>query len=56
VERLAKLSDTMPDVLRITEWKDQPIPVPIVKERYYGDEDEGSGEGERHRARSVLID
>ena len=55
-ERLIKLSGSMPYVLRITEWKDKPIPVLIVKERHYRDEDERSDEGERHRARPVLID
>jgi hypothetical protein len=55
-ERLAGLNGSMPYVLRITEWKDKPIPVLIVKKRHYQDESERTGEGERRRARSILID
>ena len=55
-ERLAKLGNQTPYLLRISEWKNTPIPVLIAKERHYRDEDPRSAEGERRRARAVLID
>jgi hypothetical protein len=35
-ERLARVWRRMPFVLRITEWKDMPVPVLVVKERHSG--------------------
>jgi hypothetical protein len=57
-ERLSKLTGKAPFVLRITEWKEKPIPVLVVKERHYRDEDESArgADGERPRARPVLIE
>lgn len=57
-ERLAKLNAKAPFVLRITEWKDKPIPVLVIKERQFRD-DEGDvrdAEGQRRKARPVQIE
>lgn len=57
-ERLNQISGKAPFVLRITEWCNTPIPVLVVKERHYRDQDDapkGPG-GQRARARSILID
>ncbi len=57
-ERLAKLAGKTPFVLRITEWKEKPVPVLVVKERHFRDEEKpAKGESEeRPRARPVLIE
>ena len=57
-ERLAKLSAKAPFLLRITEWRDTPIPVLVVKERQYRDHDQVAKgpDGERRRARPILIE
>ena len=57
-ERLAPLSTKAPFVLRITEWRDTPIPVLVVKERQYRDQDEAprGADGQRRRARPILIE
>ncbi len=57
-ERLSKLTGKTPFVLRITEWKDKPAPVLVVKERHYRDNDAPaqSANGERQRARPVLLE
>lgn len=57
-ERLAPLSLKSPFILRITEWREAPIPVLVVKERHYreaGDKTRGP-DGQRPRARAVLIE
>jgi hypothetical protein len=57
-ERLAKLNAKAPFLLRITEWKDKPIPVLAIKERQFRD-DEGDvrdAAGQRPKARPVLIE
>jgi len=57
-ERLGPLSAKTPFVLRITEWRDTPIPVLVVKERQYRDDSDVTKgmDGQRRRARPVLID
>ena len=57
-ERLAKLAAKTPFVLRITEWKGKPVPVLVIKERHYRDDDKPArgADGERQRARPVLIE
>ncbi len=57
-ERLGPLSAKTPFVLRITEWRDTPIPVLVVKERQYRDDGVVTKgmDGQRRRARPVLID
>lgn len=57
-ERLCKLAATTPFVLRITEWKNKPIPVLVVKERHYLDEGilARGADGERRHAPPVLVD
>lgn len=56
--RLAGLIAAMPFVLRLTEWKDRPIPVLVIKERQFRDPDQASrgADGERAPARALLID
>jgi len=53
-KRLAKLRSKTPFVLRITEWKDKPIPVLVVKERLF--QDESNNDKESRATRSSLID
>ena len=57
-ERLAKLNAKAPFVLRITEWKDKPIPILVIKERHFRDDDEDArdADGQRRKARPVLIE
>ena len=57
-ERLAALSAKTPFVLRITEWRDTPIPVLVVKERQYRDPEQAptGADGQRPRARPILIE
>jgi len=57
-ERLAKLSAKTPFVLRITEWRDKPVPVLVVKELHYRDEDKPTQDrhGKGRRSRPVLIE
>jgi len=57
-ERLAKLNAKAPFVLRITEWKDKPIPILVIKERHFRDEDDDArdADGQRGKARPVLIE
>lgn len=57
-ERLAKLAAKTPFVLRITEWKGKPVPVLVIKERHYRDNDKPArgANGERQRTRPVLIE
>jgi hypothetical protein len=57
-ERLVPLSTKAPFVLRITEWRDTPIPVLVVKERQYRDEDAApkGTDGQRRCARPILIE
>jgi len=57
-ERLAKLSAKTPFLLRITEWKDKPIPILVIKERHFRDDDEDvrDADGQRGKARPVLIE
>jgi len=57
-ERLGVLSAKTPFVLRITEWRDTPIPVLVVKERQYRDQELTSRgtDGQRPRARPILIE
>lgn len=57
-DRLGPLSAKSTFVLRITEWRDTPIPVLVVKERQYRDQDEAATgpDGQRPRARPILID
>lgn len=57
-ERLAGLTAAMPFILRLTEWKDRPIPVLVIKERQFRDPDQVSRgvDGERARSRPLLID
>ncbi len=56
--RLAPLSGRSPFVLRITEWRNTPIPVLVVKERQYRDEAEAvrDADGQRRHARPILIE
>jgi len=55
-KRLTGLVRKAPFTLRITEWKGKPVPVLVVKERHYRDQEGRDQEGQRHRARPVLID
>ena len=57
-ERLTKQSAKAPFLLRITQWQGAPVPVLVVKERQYRDQDEGAPgpDGQRRRARPVLIE
>ena len=57
-EYLASRCGKAPFVLRITEWRDTPIPVLVVKERQYRDQDQAppGPDGQRPRARPILID
>ncbi len=57
-ERLTRLTGKTPFVLRITVWKEKPVPVLVIKERHFrDDENPGKGEsGERPRARPLLVE
>lgn len=57
-ERLAKQSAKAPFLLRITEWRNAPIPVLVVKERQYRDPESAAkgADGQRPRARPILIE
>lgn len=57
-DRLAKISGKAPYLLRITEWKDKPIPVLVIKERHFRDGADTPREtdGQRHKARPVLVE
>lgn len=57
-ERLSRLTAAVPFVLRITEWKGRPIPVLVIKERRFRDDDQSArgADGARPRAHALLID
>ncbi len=48
-KRLPKVRSKMPFVLRITQWKDKPIPVLVAKERIHEDD-------EAKTTKSILVD
>lgn len=52
-KRLAKLRSKTPFVLRITEWKGKPIPVLVVKERVFQQDE---SDVEKKTSKSVLVD
>jgi len=55
--RISPALDDAPWLLRITEWKDKPVPVFIVKERQFPDDDEENDDNDMFRfPRSVLKD
>lgn len=56
--RLARPAGKTPFVLRITEWKDKPVPVLVVKERHFRDEERPAtgASGERPPARPILVE
>ena len=47
-ERLARVWRRMPFVLRITEWKDMPVPVLVVKERHSANGTSTSSASQKH--------
>jgi hypothetical protein len=56
-KQLAKVRPKAPFLLRITEWKDKPIPVLVVKERIFRDEVAAAeGASQRKMVRNLLED
>lgn len=57
-DRLAKLNAKAPFVLRITEWKGKPIPILVIKERHFRDDEKEARDaaGQRQKSRPILIE